>query len=172
MKLTEFLSEQLDREAAASRKVLERVPEGQNGWKPHERSMELGYLAALVATMPGWVAFMLDRDELDLDAPDGQTLRTRPMEKREDLLRALDESLQRSQEALRRTSEEHLTTPWSLTLQGRRVGGGPRYAEICNGALSHAAHHRGQLTVYLRLLEAKVPAIYGPTADVKFGQPA
>jgi uncharacterized damage-inducible protein DinB len=165
MQLRQFFLEQLDREAEASRRTVERVPEGQNNWKPHERSMELGYLAALVATMPGWVALMLDRDELDLDAPDGQSFRTKAVETRAELLRLLDEGLTKSRDRLASTTDEHLNTPWRLVMNGQVLTEGPRYAMIANGALSHMAHHRGQLTVYLRLIEAKVPAIYGPSAD-------
>ncbi|MHB1674993.1 MAG: hypothetical protein ACYCSP_12175 [Acidobacteriaceae bacterium] len=72
MELKEILLAQLEREAAASRKVVEQVPEGKNDWKPHEKSMPLGYLAALVATMPGWVSFMIERDELNLDDPSSE----------------------------------------------------------------------------------------------------
>lgn len=79
MELKEFFLGQLEQEALSSRKAVESVPEGQNGWKPHERSMELGYLATLVATMPGWLAMMLERDELDLDDPSG-SFRTRAVE--------------------------------------------------------------------------------------------
>ncbi|MHB2009842.1 MAG: hypothetical protein ACYCOX_17605 [Acidobacteriaceae bacterium] len=74
MELKEILLAQLEREAAASRKVVEQVPEGKNDWKPHEKSMPLGYLAALVATMPGWVSFMIERDELNLDDPSSEGL--------------------------------------------------------------------------------------------------
>jgi uncharacterized damage-inducible protein DinB len=165
MELKKFFLEQLEREATASRKAVERVPEGQNAWKPHDRSMELGYLAALVATMPGWLWMMIEHDELDLNAPSGASFRTKPMETRADLLKALEEGLAKSRQALNDTTEEHLMKPWRLTLNGGAVAEGPRYVMIANGALSHLAHHRGQLTVYLRLMEAKVPAIYGPSAD-------
>ena len=149
----------------ASRKVVDRVPEGQNGWKPHERSMELGYLAALVATMSGWPSLMIDRDELDLDGPTGQTFRTRAVETRAELLRLADEGLGKSRAALENTTEEHLMQPWRLVMGGQVLTEGPRYAMIADGALSHMAHHRGQLTVYLREVDALVPAIYGASAD-------
>lgn len=165
MELKKFFLEQLNREAAASRKVLERVPEGQNSWKPHERSMELGYLSALVATMPGWLSFMIECDELNLDDPSGKTFRTKAVETRAELLRLLDDGLTKSRAALERTTEEHLMKPWRLVMGGQVLTEGPRYSTIADGALSHMAHHRGQLTVYLRLNEAKVPAIYGPSAD-------
>ncbi len=165
MEMKSFFLEQLEREAASSRKAVERTPEGQNGWKPHERSMELGYLAALVATMPGWLALMIERDELDLDSVEGATFRTKAVETRADLLRLLDEGLEKSRKALKNTTEEHLMKPWRLKMANQVVSEGPRYTMIADGALSHLAHHRGQLTVYLRLNEAKVPAIYGPSAD-------
>ena len=164
MELKKFFLEQLEREAAASRKVLERVPEGQSSWKPHEKSMELGYLAALVATMPGWVAMMIDRDELDLDGS-GQSFRTKPVDTRDELLKLLEEGLAASRRSLENTTEEHLMKTWRLKMGGRILAEGPRYSNIADGALSHMAHHRGHLTVYLRLNDAKVPAIYGPSAD-------
>lgn len=164
MDLQDFFLEQLERDAAACRKVLERVPEGRNSWKPHPRSMELGYLAALVASMPGWPAFMILQDETDLDGKD-QSLRTAAVETTAQLLQMLDEGLERSRQALRHTTEQHLHGMWRLKMGGNLLSETPRYRAIADGALSHLAHHRGQLTVYLRLNEAKVPAIYGPSAD-------
>ena len=162
MLLKKFFLEQLEREAAASRKVIERLPEGQNTWKPHPRSMELGYLAALVATMPGWPALMIERDELDLADP---TFRTQPRTTRAELLAVLDEGLEQSRCALEATNEAHLNAIWQLKAGDQVLNEGPRYRMIAEGALSHLVHHRGQLTVYLRLNEASVPAIYGPSAD-------
>src|SRR5271170_7506267 len=107
MLLKTFFLEQLEREAVASRKAIERLPEGQNTWKPHERSMELGYLTALVATMPGWPAQMIERDELDLDDPSG-SFRTQPIATRAELLRSLDEGMENSRRALENTTEAHL----------------------------------------------------------------
>jgi uncharacterized damage-inducible protein DinB len=164
LELRAFLLEQLEREAASSRKVLERVPEGQNSWKPHERSMELGYLAALVATMPGWPEFMITKDQIDLNGAE-QNMRTQAVETRAELLRALDDGLAKSREALQNTTDAHLNGTWRLLMGENVLAEGPRYKMIADGALSHMAHHRGQLTVYLRLNEAKVPAIYGPSAD-------
>jgi uncharacterized damage-inducible protein DinB len=164
MELKQFFLEQLEVEAASTRKAVERVPEGHNSFKPHERSMELGYLAALVASMPGWLAMMIEHDELDLDGA-GASFRTRAVDSRAELLRMLDEGVTQSRRALQNTTEEHLLKTWRLKMGGQILTEGPRYAQIREGALSHLAHHRGQLTVYLRLLESKVPAIYGPSAD-------
>src|SRR4051812_14830184 len=116
MLLKRFFLEQLEREAAASRKAIERTPEGDNGWKPHERSMELGYLAALVATMPGWPALMIEMDELDLSSSTGASFRTNPASSRAELLQQLDEGLARSRKALEKTTEAHLNTPWRLKM--------------------------------------------------------
>lgn len=164
MDLKKFFLEQLEIEAASSRKAVERVPEGQNSWKPHERSMELGYLTSLVATMPGWIAMMIENDETDLNGG-GSSFRTRSVATRAELLAMLDEGLAKSRKALENTTEEHLMKPWRLKMGDQVLTEGPRYAQIRDGALSHLAHHRGQLTVYLRLNEAKVPALYGPSAD-------
>jgi uncharacterized damage-inducible protein DinB len=164
MELKKYFLEQLEREGVASRKAIERVPEGQNGWKPHEKSMELGYLASLVATMPGWVALMIDHDELDLN-DNRKTSRATPAGTRAQLLASLEAALAESRRALEGTTEEHLMKPWRLKMGEQLLSEGPRYVTIGDGALSHLAHHRGQLTVYLRLNDAKVPAIYGPSAD-------
>jgi uncharacterized damage-inducible protein DinB len=164
MELKRIFLEQLEREGVASRKAIERVPEGQNGWKPHEKSMELGYLASLVATMPGWVALMIDHDELDLEG-NGKSFRTTSAGTLAELLASLETALAESRRALEGTTEEHLMKPWRLKMGEQVLSEGPRYVTIGDGALSHLAHHRGQLTVYLRLNDAKVPAIYGPSAD-------
>ena len=164
MEMKTFLLEQLETEAAASRKIIERVPEGRNTWKPHERSMDLGYLAALVATMPGWVGMIIENDETDLRGS-GQSFITRSAATRGELFSLLDDGLARSHKALAATTEEHLLRPWRLKMGDQILTEGPRYQQIMNGTLSHLAHHRGQLTVYLRLNEAKVPALYGPSAD-------
>ena len=164
MDLKEFYLEQLEVEAASCRKTIERIPEGHNGFRPHPRSMEFGYLASLVATMPGWIAMMIDDDETDLSGA-GESFRTRSVESRAELLTLLDKSLAKSRRALAGTTEDHLMLPWRLKMGDQVLTEGPRYSQIREGAFAHLAHHRGQLTVYLRLLEAKVPAIYGPSAD-------
>jgi uncharacterized damage-inducible protein DinB len=165
MGLREFFLWQLEHEAATSRKVIERVPEGRNSWKPHERSMELGYLATLVASMPGWVEVMVNRGELDMSDPKNEMLRTKPVKTRAELCSLLAEGLAKSRKALEDTTEEHLTKMWRFRMNGQVVSEGPRYTMIADGAMTHSAHHRGQLTVYLRLLEERVPALFGPSAD-------
>jgi len=107
---------------------------------------------------------MIEHDELDLDGA-GASFRTRAVDSRAELLRMLDEGVTQSRRALQNTTEEHLLKPWRLKMGGQILAEGSRYSQIREGAFSHLAHHRGQLTVYLRLLESKVPAIYGPSAD-------
>jgi hypothetical protein len=162
--MTELSSAQLDREAVATRPALERVPEARNDWKPHEKSMPLGYLATLIATIFSWIAMMITSDELDLNPPGGSGLKPPSWNTTDELLRAFDDSLSRAREALRNTSDEHLSKPWRLLVAGNVVVENPRHVVIAD-TFGHLAHHRGQLTVYLRLLGAPVPAIYGPSAD-------
>jgi uncharacterized damage-inducible protein DinB len=168
MTLKDFFLAQLDREAASTRKTIERVPEGKNNFKPHERSMELGYLAALVAGMPGWIGFMIERDELNLDQPDSEGFRTKALATKAELLASLESGVAAARKALEGTTDEHLMTPWAFKMGGRTVSENPRHIMIADAVFSHLAHHRGQLTVYLRLAESKVPALYGPSADEAF----
>ena len=167
MNLVEFFLNELDREAAGTRRVLERVPEGRNDWKPHEKSMRLGYLAALVADMPGWIDFMINRDDLDIAPVGGQPLRAREFATTNELLASLDTNIAKARATLSNTTEEHLLKPWKFVVAGHAVSEEPRYIMIRDAVFNHLSHHRGQLTVYLRLNEAHVPGIYGPSADEK-----
>jgi len=164
MKMTELFAAQLEREAVITRRALERVPEGRPDWKPHEKSMPLGYLSTLVGTMPGWVAMMITQDELDLNPPGGGRERPAAPGTNQELLAALDDSVAKAREALHGTSDEHLLTSWKLLVAGQVVMEQPRHVAIAD-TFMHWSHHRGQLTVYLRLNDAPVPSIYGPTAD-------
>lgn len=164
MKLTDFLMTELDGEVERSRKALEQIPSDKNDWKPHERSMPFGYLAELVATMPSWVAMTIERDELDLRPKDGSSVRRGPFKSNAEYLAALDSTAKEARAALGKTSDDHLMTPWRLLVAGRVVSELPRQKMI-QETFNHWAHHRGQMTVYLRLTGAKVPALYGPSAD-------
>jgi uncharacterized damage-inducible protein DinB len=164
MKWTEFFAAQLEREAPLSRKALERVPEGRPDWKPHEKSMPLGYLSQLVATMPAWIAMAVLQDELDLKPPSGSGYKPPPTDTAAKLLAAHEESVANGLAAVQGTTDAYLETPWKLLVGGRVVMERPRY-EVIADTFTHLAHHRGQLTVYLRLNGAAVPSIYGPSAD-------
>ncbi len=168
MILKEYFLAQLDREAASTRKTIERVPEGHDDFKPHPRSMEFGYLASVVATMLGWIALIIDRDELNLDSPEGAEFRTKPISGKAELLASLESAIEKARKALQSSNDEHLAKPWAFKIGGNPVSRNPRGVMIADSVFSHLAHHRGQLTVYLRLLEAKVPALFGPSADERF----
>jgi uncharacterized damage-inducible protein DinB len=155
---------QLEAEAGRTRRALESTPEGHDEWKPHEKSMPLGRLAMIVATMPSWLALIINRDELDLNPPGGSNISQRPLRTRAELVQALDEGTSEAHNALLGTTEEHLLKPWRLLVAGRVVSEEPRHV-VVRDTFTHLAHHRGQLTVYLRLNNVPVPAIYGPSAD-------
>ena len=165
MKLTELLLNELDSEVERSRRALEQVPEGKFDWKPHEKSMIFGNIADMVATIPSWVAMEINQNELDVAPADGGT---RAQQARKDtsgaLLKALDKAADDARTALQKTTDEHLMSSWRLLARGQVVMERPRYVMI-RDTINHWAHHRGQMTVYLRLMGAKVPALYGPSAD-------
>lgn len=169
MKLTDLFLAQLERETASTRRALERVPEGQNDWKPHEKSMPLGYLAALVASMPSWIGMMIALDEFVFDEnnPDLKYI-TKPRNSNRELLEVFDESVAEARLALSSTNDDHLMKMWRFIAGGHVVSEQPRYIAITDAVFSHLAHHRGQLTVYLRLHDKSVPSIYGPSGDEKF----
>lgn len=164
MKLTEFLLAELDREVERSRRALDQVPEGKYDWKPHEKSMIFGYLANMVATIPSWVAMQIMQDELDVAPADGSKMEQKRMDTSDALVQALDKTASDARSALKKTTEEHLMTSWRLLARGQVVMEAPRHLMI-QDTINHWAHHRGQMTVYLRLMGAKVPALYGPSAD-------
>jgi uncharacterized damage-inducible protein DinB len=164
MKLTEFFLTELNREVERSRRALEQVPEGKYDWKPHDKSMIFGYLADMVATMPSWVVMAITQDELDVAPADGSKMKQTPKKTSEALLKALDKAAADARSALEKTSDEHLMTSWRLLAGGKVVMETPRQ-EVIQDTINHWAHHRGQMTVYLRLMGAKVPALYGPSAD-------
>lgn len=164
MKLTELFLSELDRETDRSKRALEQVPSGKQDWKPHDRSMAFGYLVEMIATMPSWIGFTITKDELDLQPPGGSQHKPQPMPTSADLVKGLEKSTADARAALQQTNDDYLLTPWKLLVAGKVVMETPRHVMI-RDILNHAAHHRGQLTVYLRLLGAKVPALYGPSAD-------
>jgi uncharacterized damage-inducible protein DinB len=163
MKLTELFLDELDREADRTRRTVERVPSGRDDWKPHPKSMTLGRLGGLVASMPSWITLIIGQDELDLTPPGGSGQYQQPAAGT--LAASLDDHVAKARESLRSTTDEFLlTTKWRLKAGGQIVSNEPRHI-VLRDTLNHLAHHRGQLTVYLRLLDQPVPAIYGPSAD-------
>jgi uncharacterized damage-inducible protein DinB len=165
MTLKEFFSEELEREVERSRRALQNLPDGKGEWKPHDKSMKFEYLANMVATIPQWIVMQITQDSLDIAPVDGSS--SVPREKlvtAADHVRALDKAAEAARKALRETSDEHLATNWQLMAKGKVVQEGPR-RQLIQDTFNHWTHHRGQMTVYLRLTGAKVPSLYGPSAD-------
>lgn len=164
MNLPEMFLAQFNDEVKRTRPALERVSEGKDDWKPHEKSMPLGRLAGVVAQMPMWFALITNQDELDLAPPGGGKIDQKPLHTGAELVKALDEAAAQGRKALEGTNEEHLQRPWRLLVSGKVVSEQPRYVAI-RDTFSHLAHHRAQLGIYLRLNDVLVPAVYGPSAD-------
>ena len=163
MSFKQMFAEELDREAARTRRALEQVPLGKDDWKPHPKSMPLGRLAGLVASMPSWVSLIIDQDELNLTPPGGSGQYRQPST--DQLVHVHDEHVKKAKESLAKTSDDFLmTTKWKLLAGGHVVANDPRHV-VLRDTMNHLAHHRGQLTVYLRLNDKTVPSIYGPSAD-------
>jgi uncharacterized damage-inducible protein DinB len=166
LKLNELLLAEFNREVDRSRRALQEVPEGKYDWKPHEKSMIFGYLADMVATIPTWIVMQVTQDELDVAPAGGSTMKREPKTTSAALVEALDKSATDARQALESATDQHLLTRWRLKARGAVVQEAPRF-DMIQDTLNHWVHHRGQMTVYLRLLGAKVPAIYGPSADDK-----
>ena len=164
MKLTELFLTELDREVERSRRALEQVPDGKHDWKPHEKSMIFGYLAGMVANIPSWITMIVKQDSLDIAPKNGPKQDRAALNTSAEYLQALDRAAAGARDALRSTNEEHLKTQWTL-LAGGEVALQTSRHEMIRDTINHWAHHRGQMTVYLRLMGAKVPALYGPSAD-------
>jgi len=164
MRLTRLILEQLEREAPLTRRALERVPEGKDDWTPHPKSMPLGRLAHLVATMPTWMSFIVKKGELDIRPTEGASAAARKNVSVAELLKAHDMATEEAREAVSGVDDDYIHSTWKLLEGGKVVSEAPRY-QFLQDNFTHLAHHRAQLTVYLRLLDMPVPAIYGPSAD-------
>jgi uncharacterized damage-inducible protein DinB len=164
VKLTELFLAELGAEAPRTRRALERVPEGKDDWKPHQKSMPLGRLAMLVAQMPSWIPLIIGRDELDVVPAAGSNVDQRPLRTPAELVAAMDKNVADAQKVLEGTTDEFLDDELETARAGKVVAEDPRYV-VVRDTFMHLAHHRGQLTVYLRLNDAPVPSIYGPSAD-------
>jgi uncharacterized damage-inducible protein DinB len=160
-----FISE-LDREVKRSRRALEMVPDNKRSWKPHDKSMEFGHLTDMVATIPTWLTMIVKQDQLDVAPKDGPRQERPQPTTSAAYIAELEKSAKEAKEALEGTTDAHLQTHWKLLAAGQVVADTPRH-EMLRDAINHWAHHRGQMTVYLRLMGAKVPALYGPSADDK-----
>jgi uncharacterized damage-inducible protein DinB len=165
MPIAESLLSEWDVEAFKTRKTLERVPEDRLGWKPHPKSGTLAWLAGHVGMLLGWAALTMTTGEFDY-APVGKPYTPPPAPaSRQDLLERFDKANADARAAIAKATDEDLLTPWSLLAGGKAIFTKPRVEVVRSMIMNHSIHHRGQLTVYLRLLDVPVPALYGPSAD-------
>jgi uncharacterized damage-inducible protein DinB len=161
MSMIEALLPEFDREMTTTRTVLERVPNENLGWKPHAKSFSLGELASHVAGLPGFATETLNRSEFDV----GNITPPVALPSRTDVLAAFDASTGAARAALAARSDAELMAVWTLKRNGTPLYSMPKAVVLRSLVLSHLIHHRGQLCVYLRLLDVSVPSIYGPSAD-------
>jgi len=163
MSISQTLLPEFDQEMATTRRLIERVPGAKGEWKPHPKSFPLAHLAQLVATMPGWITNAVTTTELDLKSGGGYSV-----QKTEALLEQFDQHVSEARAAIAAASDADFAVAWSLKLGPKVLMTMPR-AAVVRQTISHLSHHRGQLTVYLRLLDVPIPSIYGPTADEGWG---
>ncbi len=161
MAIRDALLPEFDHEMATTRKTLERVPEDKFGWKPHEKSMTMGRLASHVAEMPAWGTVGVKQDSLDLASG------YKPLDAatRAEVLAAFDKNVAEARAAIAGASDQDLMGNWSLKNGEATLMTMPKIAVVRTFVMNHVIHHRGQLSVYLRLNNAPVPSIYGPSAD-------
>jgi uncharacterized damage-inducible protein DinB len=161
--ISDMLLPEFDQEMASTRRVLERVPDDKPDWKPHPKSFSVAHLSQLVAGLQGWIAQTLTSTDLDLAKGAGYS-----NQKTASLLSQFDENVGKSREAIAAATDPDYDVEWSLKMHGNVLFTATRRV-VVRQHISHLSHHRGQLTVYLRLLDVPVPSIYGPTADEKWG---
>ncbi len=159
-----FLPE-FDQETATTRKLLERVPDGKFDWKPHVKSGSLGWLAGHLANLPSWVIFTVNQDSLDLNPPGSSGPKPPQASNRADVLAQFDKNVADARQVIAGANDEELMRPWSLLNGGKKLFTLPKAAVLRSFVFNHLIHHRGQLSVYLRLLDVPVPSMYGPSAD-------
>ena len=160
MSIVPLLLSEFDQESQNTQKVLERVPADKWDWKPHEKSGTLGWLAGHVATLPGFTVQTIKTLELEIEGGDWPKVT-----KHADLLAAFAQQSAEGRAALAGVTDEQVRETWTLKWKGNVVFAMPRYQVLRGMCFNHIVHHRAQLTVYLRLLNVPVPAIYGPSAD-------
>jgi len=162
MPMTDALLPEYDHEMGTTRKLLERAPDDRFGWKPHDKSMSLGRLATHIAELPDWVGVALDHDEFNME-PGAYTPKS--ASSREELLAIFDKSVKNARANLASKTDAELLAPWTFKHAGQTLFTMPKAAMIRTWVLNHTVHHRGQLSVYLRLNDVPLPSIYGPSAD-------
>jgi uncharacterized damage-inducible protein DinB len=165
MSIIQTLLPEFDHEMANTRRLLEVVPAADAGWRPHPKSYSLGDLAAHIATLPLWGRLVLQQPELDLGLPANASIAQEPFTTVAELVDRFDRHVREARAALASMSDAAMGVTWTLKNRGTAVFSQPRAAVLRGFVLSHTIHHRGQLTVYLRLRDVPLPSLYGPTAD-------
>jgi uncharacterized damage-inducible protein DinB len=165
MTIGQSLLGEFDQEMAGTRKILERLPDQQWNWKPHEKSGSVGWLAGHLATMPGWIPMTLQTEQLDYAPVDGPAYEPPKLENRQAILAEFDKGVREARAALEGASDPDMMKNWTLLAGGHTIFTMPRIACLRSMVLNHIIHHRAQLTVYYRLLGVPVPGLYGPSAD-------
>jgi uncharacterized damage-inducible protein DinB len=168
MTISEILLQDFDSEISNTRRTLERVPEGKNDFKCHDKSMPFGKLAMHCATLPLFGSYIILDDGMDL-AKSTRPQSSLVFESREDCLRQLDESAPACRNAIVAASDEALAAPWKFSYGDQIISHGPRLLAFRQMCFNHLIHHTAQLGVYLRLNDIPVPALYGPSADEQWG---
>ena len=166
MRISDSLLPEFDQEAANTRRTLERIPDEKLAWKPHPKSWSMAALASHVANLPHWAVMTLQTDSLDLNPPGGgEQPRQAEATSRQELLGMFDRTMTAAREAVASASDAQWRESWTLLNGGHAIFSMPKIAVMRSYVMNHLVHHRGQLTVYLRLNDVPVPGLYGPSAD-------
>jgi len=165
MTIAQSLAGEFDHEMGNTRRVLERVPGAHVAWRPHAKSFSLGDLALHIANVPTWMGITLNMPEFDMDPDNNPEAPDRAWESTESLLATFDANVAAARHILTGTTDGQMMEPWTFKKRGKLVLTMPKVAVVRAFVFSHIVHHRGQLTVYLRLKDVPLPGIYGPTAD-------
>ncbi len=161
MTIAQTLLPEFDQEVAATRKALERIPEDKLAWKTHPKSWTVAELATHLTHIFSWVAVTMETESLDIDAQHKET----PIDSRRNLLETFDRNAAAARASLAAADDGRMSATWTAKVEGKPAFAMPRSAVLRSFVFNHCIHHRGQLTVYLRLLNVPVPSIYGPSAD-------
>jgi uncharacterized damage-inducible protein DinB len=165
MAVKDTLLAEFDMEMDNTRRTLERVPDDKFGWKPHEKSGTLGWMATHIASIPHWAKMTMEQESLDLSPAGGSKFVPPKADTRKELLDLFDKNRAEARAALAGGDDASYAKSWALLMGGRELFREPRSAVLRRMVFNHIIHHRGQLTMYLRLLNVPVPALYGPSAD-------
>lgn len=165
MSIADAILPEFEQEMAGTRKTLERIPDDKIDWKAHPKSNTIGWVGSHLAEIPGWAEGTLTQDSWDIHPPGGEPYRTELLTSRQQILELFDKNVAAAKRAIAATDDAAFMKEWSLLSEGKPLMTMPRIAVIRGFVISHAIHHRAILTVYLRLNDVPVPALYGPSGD-------